>query len=128
MTTKSTKRAWAGVIIVALLVIVGASYLKNHRSIVVLRPHGKATFYRGGLFSRDAFELVRDGTKWRFESGELILPFECPYNNYRTLRLENDGKVYMLDDAAMTREELQVVNGEWSYDATDHWQSIFDLD
>ena len=128
MAIKSTKQVWAAVIVLVLLGIVGASYLKNHRSIVVLRPHGKATFYRGDLFSRDEFDLVRDGTKWRFGSGELILPFECPYNDYRTLRLENDGKVYMLDDAAMTREELRVVDGEWSYDATDHWQSIFDLD
>ncbi len=60
--------------------------------------------------------------------GELILPFECPYNQYRTLRLENDGRVYMLDNDKMERIELRVVDGEWSYDATDHWQSIFDLE
>src|SRR5882724_7752297 len=127
MATISMKQAWTIVIMVALLAVIGAFYLKNHRSTVVLRPNGKATFYRGGLFRREAVDLVRDGKKWRFNFSELALPFECPYNNYRTLRLENDGKVYLIDDAAETREELRVVDGEWSYDASDHWQSIFDL-
>jgi hypothetical protein len=49
-------------------------------------------------------------------------------NDYLTLRLEAGGKAFLLDKKAMTREELRVVNGEWSYDASDHWQSIFDLD
>ncbi len=134
MPSQSRKAVWAGVIIVFLLVTIGISYWKNSRSLVVLRPQGKATFYRGGLFHRDEFILTQDGAKWRFfrsepfESGELILPFECSYNDYRTLRLENDGKVYMLDKKTMTREELRIVDGEWSYDASDHWQSIFDLE
>jgi hypothetical protein len=34
----------------------------------------------------------------------------------------------MIDKKAATREELRIVNGEWSYDADDHWQSLFDLD
>ncbi len=135
MPSQLTKRVWTwAVILTLILAFLGYWYWKESRSLVVLRPEGKATFYRGGFFHQDKFELTRDGRKWRFfrsepfESGELILPFECPYNQYRTLRLENDGKVYMLDSDTMSREELRVVNGEWSYDATDHWQSIFDLD
>jgi len=60
--------------------------------------------------------------------GNLLLPFECYYNDKRSLRLETNGKVYMVERKKMTRTELRIVNGEWSYDATDHWQSIFDLD
>jgi hypothetical protein len=44
------------------------------------------------------------------------------------LRLEAGGKVYVLDKKAMSRFELRVKDGVWSYDADDHWQSIFDLD
>jgi hypothetical protein len=129
------KPVWIGLIVLILtLPFVAYAYWENSHNLVVLRPDGKANFYRAGFFHRDKFELTRYGRTWHFsksepfESGELILPFECPYNQYRTLRLENDGKVYMLDKDTMSREELRVVNGEWSYDATDHWQSIFDLD
>ena len=135
MASQLRERDWSWIIVVGLLAaFVGYWYWNDSHSVVVLRPHGKATFYRGGLFHRDEFELTRDGRKWRFfrsgpfESGELIVPFECPYNEYRTLRLEDGGKVYTLDKKTMTREELRVVDGEWSYDASDHWQSIFDLE
>jgi hypothetical protein len=117
-----------------LLLILSLVYWKNSQNLVRLRPQGKAIFYRGGFFRQDKFTLTKEGTKWffardePFEMGELILPFECPYNQYRTLRLENDGRVYMLDNDKMERIELCVVNGEWSYDAADHWQSIFDLE
>jgi hypothetical protein len=127
-------RLAAVVLGLAFVVILGVIYWKNSSSRVVLRPQGKATFYRGGFFHQDEFTLTKYGNKWHFyrsepfEMGELILPFECPYNEYRTLRLENDGRVFMLDKDKMTREELRVVNGEWSYDASDHWQSIFDID
>jgi hypothetical protein len=117
-----------------LIVILGYWYWKCSQSLVVLLPDGKAVLYRGGFFHHDKCDLIREHGKWWFwsgrglEGGELIVPFECPYNKYRTLRLENGGKVYLLDKKKMIREELRVVNGQWSYDATDHWQSIFDLD
>ncbi len=132
---KLTERAWTGIIAVGVLTAFLAYwYWNDSRSIVVLLPHGKAAFYRGGFFHREKFELTRYRGKWHFfrseplELGELIVPFECLYNEYRTLRLEDGGKVYLLDKKTMAREELRVVNGEWSYDASDHWQSIFDLD
>jgi hypothetical protein len=34
----------------------------------------------------------------------------------------------MVDRKSMTRDEVRVVDGEWSYDASDHWHSIFDLE
>lgn len=116
-----------------ILVFVGWWYWTDSRSSVVLLPHGKAAFYRGGFFHRDRFNLVVQQGRWHFSDwdnytgGDLVVPFECPYNKYRTLRLEDGGKVYTLDKENMTREELRVVDGEWSYDASDHWQSIFDL-
>lgn len=117
-----------------ILLLIGYWYWKDSQDTVVLLRDGKAAFYRGSFFHQDQFELRRQGGKWRFsnsetlEGGELIAPFECPYNEYRVLRLEEDGRVYMLNRKSMTREELRVVDGEWSYDASDHWQSIFDLE
>ena len=135
MDRKQTGRTWVWIIGIAVLVIfLGYWYWEDSKSEVVLLPGGKADFYRGGFFHRDKFELTRQGRKWHFwnseslEGGELIVPFECPYNEYRSLRLEEGGRVYMVDRKSMTREELRVVNGEWSYDASDHWHSIFDLE
>ena len=137
MAIKITGRFWTWIISVALLLsCLGYWYWKDSKSQVLLLPNGKAAFYRGGVFYRDKFELTNYRGKWHFwskksnnfESGDLIVPFECPYNDYRTLRLESGGKVYVLDRKAVSRYELRVVNGEWSYDASDHWQSIFDLD
>ena len=132
---KKTKRTWVGIIGIALLAaFLGHWYWTDSHSLIVLRPSGRADFYRGGFFHQDKFELTLFKGKWRFwsneklDGGELIVPFECPYNEYRILRLEDHGKVYMLDKKRMTREELRIVNGEWYYDASDHWQSIFDLD
>lgn len=122
---------------IALAVIAGLVVhwcWSESQSQVVLLPHGKAAFYRGGFFHRDKFDLVVFEGKWRFfrdgdlGQDELIVPFECPYNDSRTLLLEAGGKAYILDRKAMSREELRIVDGEWSYDATDHWQSIFDFD
>jgi hypothetical protein len=124
---------WGRIIVIGLIaVFIGCWYWRDSRSVVFLQPHGKAIFLRGGFFHRDEFELSYYGGRWQFsrgepiEMGELIVPFECEYNQYRTLRLEEDGKVYMLDKKRMARSELRIVNGEWSYDASDHWQSIFD--
>lgn len=134
LPTLSMRQAWALVIALGLVLILGIIYWKNSQSLVRLRPNGKAVFIRGGFFRQDQFMLSRDGRNWvfyrqePFETGDLILPFECPYNDYRTLRLENDGRVFMLDKDNMERTELRVVDGDWSYDAGDHWQSIFDLD
>jgi hypothetical protein len=72
-------------------------------------------------------DKIRDPPVHRPSGGELIVPFECAYNESRTLRLGEGGKVYVLDKRNSTRMELRVINGEWSYDAGDHWQSIFDL-
>lgn len=125
---------WRTVVFALLFAVAGWWCWSNSHSEVILCPHGKAIFFRGGLFHRDKFELTKDQGKWRFsrseplESGELAVPFECPYNEHRTLRLEDGGKAYTLDKRTMTREELRVVEGEWSYDASDHWQSIFDPD
>jgi hypothetical protein len=133
MGGKLSERTWGWIIVLALVgAVVGWRCWDNSRSEVFLLPHGKATFYRGGFFHRDKFELSYYGGRWQFsrsepiEMGELIVPFECEYNQYRTLRLEEDGKVYMLDKKRMARSELRIINGEWSYDASDHWQSIFD--
>ena len=126
------KKLSAAVFLVAVL--LGYWYWKDSRSQVVLLPGGKAAFFRGGVFHRDKFDLERTRKgAWHFsrgepfEIGELILPFECRYNDVRTLLLDEFGRVYLLDRKSMTREELRVVDGEWSYDATDHWVSIFDL-
>jgi hypothetical protein len=117
-----------------LMALLGYWYWKDSQNLVVLLPEGKTVFYRGAFFHKDKFNMTHQGQKWRFwnsetlEGGELILPFECPYNKYRNLLLDEFGRVYTVDRKKMTREELRVVNGEWSYDAGDHWQSIFDLD
>ena len=137
MAGKMTPQRWTWIITLTLLVaVLGYWYWNDSQSLVVLQPNGKAIFYRGGFFHRDKFELTNYRGKWHFyskesanfESGDLIVPFECPYNEYRTLRLEAGGRVYVLDRKAMSRYELRVKDGEWSYDADDHWQSIFDLD
>ncbi len=135
MYRRLSGRTWKWIIGVGVLVAFpGYWYWKDSQSIVVLLPNGKVAFYRGTFFHRDKFTLTRQGRNWHFwntetlEGGELILPFECPYNAYRNLLLDDSGRVYMVDRKKMTREELRVVNGEWSYDASDHWQSIFDLD
>jgi hypothetical protein len=150
MKSKLSLRAWSWLIGFALLsAFLGHWYWDDSHSLVTLRPGGKATFYRGAFFHKDKFELAYTDRAWRFwkaeerkesnlpiwmrwvdtkvDAGELIIPFECEYNDVRTLRLEGDGKVYMIDHKSMIREELRVVDGEWSYDASDHWQSIFDL-
>ncbi len=137
MDSKMTPERWTWIIIFTLLVaVLGYWYWNDSQSQVVLQPHGRAIFYRGGFFHRDKFELTNYRGIWHFfstgsrnyESGDLTVPFECPYNEYRTLRLEDGGKVYVVNRKAMSRYELRVINGEWSYDASDHWQSIFDLD
>lgn len=119
-----------------LTAFLGHWYWRDAQSQAVLLPDGKVAFYRGAFCHREKFELTGYRGKWHFwskgsdnfESGDLIVPFECPYNEYRTLRLEAGGKVYVLDKKAMSRCELRIVDGEWSYDADDHWQSIFDLE
>lgn len=129
-----TRRTWAWLIGIALIAaFLGYWYWQDSHSLVVLLPDGEASFYMAALFHRDKYKLTLHRGKWRLwgkdEAGsELILPFECPYNDYKILRLENNGKVYLLDKKTMTRMELRVVDGEWSYDASDHWQSIFDLE
>lgn len=130
-----TDRTWVWIVALAVIsAVLGRWYYVDSRSRVVLRPEGKATFYRGGLFHQEKFDLTLNRGRWliqakdSLEGGELIVPFECEYNKHRTLRLEDGGKVYLLDRKTATREELRVVDGEWSYNADDHWQSVFDLD
>ena len=108
---------------------MGWWYWVDSQTVVELQPHGKAILYRGGFFHHEKFDLIIWRGKWRFDYGtELLVPFECSYNQYLKLRFEDHGKVYMVDKSKLSREELKVVNGEWSYDAGDHWQSVFDLD
>jgi len=109
-----------------LAIVVGWIYWDQSRSSVELNIHGRVTFYRGGFFHRDKFELYRRGNSWYFLDGELPLPFECPYGNY-VLRLDTDGRVFLVQMKKMTRFELRVVEGEWSYDAGGHWVDISDL-
>jgi len=128
-------RIIAGVLVGAILTYWGWN---ESRSRVVLLPGGKAVFYRGAFFNRRKFDLSRsiDGRTWQIvaldsrdlESGEFAVPYECRYNKYRTLRLEGSGKVYIVDKDANTRQELRVVDGEWSYDADDRWVSIFEIE
>lgn len=134
MAGRLGERAWSWIIVIALVTIfMGWLSWDNSHSIVVLRSHGKATFYRGGFFHRQEFELWQYRGKWEFsrsgslEVDELNVPFECEYNDYYTLRLEEGGKLYWVDKKNMTRQELRIVDGEWSYDASDHWQSILEL-
>jgi hypothetical protein len=108
-------------------------YWTDAQSVVELQPHGKTILYRAGFFHREKFDLVIWQGKWQFSGtlgigGDFLVPFECSYNEHRLLRLEEHGKVYLIDKKSLSRQELKIVNGEWSYDATDHWQSIFDLD
>ena len=116
-----------------VLFLIGHWGIRCYQNEVVLLPRGKAKFIRGSFLHRDRFCLEYRHGAWRFtrkelDGGELIAPFECKYNEHRYLRLEDNGKVYLIDRKRMIREELRIVNGEWSYDAGDHWQSIFDLD
>lgn len=121
----------AGIVLLSALLVYW--YWKDSQSLVVLLPNGKAAFYRGSIFHRDKYNLSVNKGTWYFwskenhDGGDLIVPFECPYNEQRTLRLEPNGKVYVLNKKEMSRYELRVVDNEWSYDASDHWQSIFDL-
>jgi len=128
-------REWPlGWITVACLValIIGSRYWHDSHSDVLLHPHGKATFYRAGFFHRDEFELTNSGGKWRYFTGEpfatheLFVPFECKYNDYYTLLLEDGGRAYVVDKKRESRSELRIVDGEWSLGAGDHWQSVFD--
>ncbi len=120
----------AGVFLIILIMGYWAYYCSQNE--VMLLSRGRAEFFRGDFFHRDRFSLEYRYGAWEFSrkelgGGELIVPFECKYNKYRDLRLEDNGKVYMIDRKQMSRIELRVVNGEWSYDASSHWQSIFDL-
>src|SRR6185312_8298824 len=117
-------RRWRWIAVAALAtLILGYWYWTDSRSEVSLLPGGKAVFYRAGFFHRDRLDLTRFRGKWHLSSangldgGELIVPSECPYNQFRTLRIEDNGKVFVLDRETMTRFELRVVDGEWSYDA-----------
>lgn len=119
--------------VVALIsVVVGYVYLSSPRHTAELLPHGKVAFYQRGILSTDKHELIQEQGRWLIFGGEpfmyreLLVPFECRYNDSRNLRFENGGRVYMIDKKDQTREELRVVGGEWSYDASDHWQSIFE--
>ena len=120
--------------IAVILLVLGRCYWESSHNEARLLPGGKAVFYRAGIFRREKLDLERVRGKWElFEKGssigqDLIVPFESPYNDYKTLRLDAGGRAFLLDKKAMTRIELRVVDGEWSYDASDHWQSIFDLD
>lgn len=82
----------------------------------------------GGILYPDVLPLERYRNKWRLPEGEFVVPFECQYNATRRLLIDAAGHVYIVDKESFTRTELRVVNGEWSYDASDHWQSIFDLE
>ena len=122
--------------LIALAVVcvcLGRWYYTDAQNHVELQPHGKAALFRAGFFHREKCDLIVWHGKWRWSSatgyngGELPVPFECPYNEHRTLRLEDHGKAYMVDMSELRREELRIVDGEWSFDAGDHWQSIFDL-
>jgi len=129
----SNKATGVCIVVLALLLLIGNWALQCSRSEAVLLPGGKAEFFRGDFFHRDRFRLYYQYGAWQISrrelgGGELIVPFECRYNKYLNLRLEADGRVYWVDREKMTRRELRVVNGEWSYDASDHWHSIFDLD
>ena len=118
------------------LAFIGWGYWSESQNLVLLKPDGKVTFLRGGFFHRDQFYLKNTGGKWQFfsedkdnyDSGDFIVPFECKYNENYTLRLEPGGKVSLLDKKRMSRMELRLVNNEWSYDAGDHWHSIFDFE
>jgi hypothetical protein len=78
------------------------------------------------FLKKEVHELDGFRGRWMFGDKELMVPFECGYNETNVLRLEEGGRVYLVKKKEYTREELRVVDGEWSYDASDHWQSIFD--
>jgi hypothetical protein len=122
--------------IIALLLAAGLSWwgwVISHTEIH-LRAGGKALMLRAGFPGRDVCDLEIVQGRWRWhdretkQSGELLVPVECAYNKRRNLRLEEHGKVYIVDKAKLDRCELRVVNGEWSYSAGLGWVSIFDLD
>ena len=131
LSNKTWSLLVAGALVAILLVPIG---IDSSRTTAKLLPGGTAVFYRGHFLHHEKCDLyVSPVRNWAIlcpngAGGELIVPFESAYNKYRTLRFESGGRVYLIDRRNMTREELRVVNGEWSYDATDHWQSIFDLD
>jgi len=133
MARQLSSRAWHWITVIGLLALFfGWWYWRDSRSDVLLHPGGKATFYRAGFFHRDVFELTNYGGKWRYFRREplavkdLFVPFECKYNDYYTLLLEEGGRAYVVDKKKESRSELRIVNGEWSMGAGDHWQSIFD--
>ena len=136
MTTFSLGNSGRFVAAVGILIalIIANWYRVDAKSEVDLLEGGKASFRRGGTFGQDVFDLNYINGKWVFaranpiEAGTLLVPFEGPYNDTKNLRLDADGRVYIIDHESSTQTELRVVNGQWSYDASDHWQSIFDLD
>jgi len=131
-------RRWVVVVFLVVVVVgLGIAYWDDCKSRVQLLRGGKAAFFRGDFLHRDKFDLSfrrsGRGGAWhisggRGDGGELAVPFQgCCYNKYRELRLEEDGRVYVIDKHGDTRVELRVVDGEWSMDVGDHWNSIFDF-
>jgi hypothetical protein len=98
-----------------------------------------AEYYRAGIFFRDSYPLNHFHSRWILgiksqnsahfgDAGgeELLLPIESYFNGNRTLYIDSVGRVYLNDKKADIRTELKIVEGEWCYDASDHWQSLFD--
>jgi hypothetical protein len=135
---KSSKSRWKwllGVVVLAALIFYCAAFRRVGANLL---PHGKAEFFRSGILYRDRFPLSVFRGQWHIGlntnphygdqgGGDLIVPFDCHYNGAKTLEFDEGGKAYLLDRKTSTRTELRVVDGEWSYDASDHWQSIFDF-
>ena len=104
---------------------------------VLLNRHGKASLYIGNFVSHEKFNLEFSQGQWRwsgkdasgiFVVGFLEVPFECPFNDYRGLRIEDNGTLWVVDKSKSDRYELRVVDGEWSYDVDGDWAHLAPLD
>lgn len=111
--------------------IIGSWGWRDAHTTVYLKPGGKAVLLRGGFFHRTKCDLSIVRRQWQWHDaiggGELLVPIEGEFNKSHTLLLADQGRAYSVDKSNLTREELRIVNGEWSRDAGQAWVSVFDF-
>ena len=118
-------------VVLALSVLVGWTWQHERQPFVRLEPGGKAAFYPHGhgFFQNEKYSLTLWKGNWHTAGpdggGDLLVPFRCNWNGYLEILLEDHGRVYLVDRRKLVREELRVVNGEWSRCVDGEWFSIF---
>jgi hypothetical protein len=118
-----------GAVIALLLLFVWNKYQEGCQPIVSLEPNGKMVLYHGNFFWRKKHQVERLYGRWCGDGNELLLPIEGPYNDYGwKVRIEVNGRVYKINKEKAARDELRVINGEWSADPHEtgaEWYPVF---